>query len=520
MFLVLSILYFFSGIFFGLDFTDSFYHLNQALHPADGIYLYPFFLSSIIINTIVEIIGPEIIYLRLINSLLLFFSLLIPFIFIKIQKPLTEVIFSIACVLFLFAPLNVNILGYDSLSIFILSLIFSLSILYVKSSKLYLLMLLSILSAAAVFIRLPNLLVIPIVFLVIGFNEKIHKGCFYAKDLKLPMIFLLLTLLWVYLGFSVYYSNVEEFFSASANSTSHDIKILFSHYFRHGLKLILFISLIIGGHYFFRKLQCLMPKLWVYILIAVFFAIFIGFFVSSSKYWQNYSLFLTSLTISILILQIIQDRKDLFSLKNMVVYLYFLFLFINPFGSNTGLLKAVSLFLLLPFVLSLNDLKLKQYWLLILIVLLPFSLFEKFYRTYEDKGILSLNTTLELELLKYINTNEFRAEFLEKINTEVLELKNNNIQVYFYGDKGHVFHYLYPKTNLNINSFFQPVEKMVYYPKIEQVINGKINTAIFIVDSYPGDGFKELSFLELSLMKNGFHRVSKGPVFYYLRINE
>jgi len=187
-----------------------------------------------------------------------------------------------------------------------------------------------------------------------------------------------------------------------------------------------------------------------------------------SKYWQNYSLFLTSLTISIMILQILQNRKDLLSLKLMVLYLYFLFLFINPFGSNTGLLKAVSLFLLLPFVLSIYDLKLKQYWLLILIVLLPFSLIEKFYSSYEDRGILSLNRTLELKLLKPIKTTETRADFLEKIDVEVNELKKNNVQVYFYGDKSHIFHYLYPATNMNINSFFQPVDELAYYPKIKQ----------------------------------------------------
>lgn len=454
------------------------------------------------------------------NSLLLFFSLLIPFISIRIEKPRIEVFFYIACVLFLFAPFNVNILGYDSLSIFILSLIFSLSIQYLKSSKLYLLMLLSLLCASAVFIRLPNLLVIPIVFFAIGFNEKIRKGYFSSKDLKPPVIFVLLTLLCVYFGYFMYYPGVEGFYGASANSTSHDLKTLFYHYFIHGIKLSLFISFIILGHYFFKKFQHRAPKLFLYGILGLFYILFIGFFVFHSKYSQNYSLFLTSLALSVLILQVMQNRKNLFSLKQIFLYLYFFFLFINPFGSNTGLLKAVSLFLLLPFVLSINDLKLKQYWLLILIVLLPFSLIEKLYSTYEDRDILSLNRTLDLELLKSINTNETRADFLKKIDREVIELKKNNVQVYFYGDKSHVFHYLYPETNLNINSFFQPVDELDYYPKIEQVISEKPRTAIFILDSYPGESFNELSSLEVSLVKDGFHNISKGDVFYYLRIKK
>jgi hypothetical protein len=73
---------------------------------------------------------------------------------------------------------------------------------------------------------------------------------------------------------------------------------------------------------------------------------------------------------------------------------------------------------------------------------------------------------------------------------------------------------------LNINSFFQPVEELIYYPQIEQAINGKHRIAIFILDSYPDDRLKDLSSVELSLLRDGFNRVINGPVIYYLRINE
>lgn len=516
-FLITSILYFFSGIFFGLDFTDSFYHLNQALHPADDIYLYSFFLSSIIIKEIVQILGPEIIYLRFINTLLLFFSLLIPFLFVKIKKPLTEVYFYVACVLLLFTPFNVNILGYDSISIFILSIIFSLTVLYLKSSKLYLLFFLSVLCSVAVLIRLPNLLVIPIVFLAIGFNNRILQGSFSFKVLKLPLFFLVLTLLWAYLGFFMYYSGVEEFFRASANATSHDLKILFYHYFKHGIKLSFFISIILCGYYFFKKFQDSIPKSLIYTALGLFYMLFIGYFVIFSKYWQNYSLFLISFTMSILLIQALKNRKELLSLNNIIIYLYFLFLFINPFGSNTGLLKAVSLFLFLPFVLSITILNLKRFWLLIVIVLLPFSLIEKFHSSYEDKGIFSLNKTSELKLLKPINTSEVRAEFLDNINAKVLELKSDNVQVYFYGDKSHIFHYLYPETNMNINSFFQPVDELMYNSQIKKIISNKKRIAIFIVDSYPGEISRKISALQIFLLNEGFKKVDDKQLVYYLK---
>ncbi len=514
-FLVLSVLYFFSSIFYGLDFTDSFYHLNQALYPANDIYLNTFFLSSVIIKGIIGFVGPEVIYLRFLNSLMLFFSVLIPFFLIKIEKPREEVLFYIVYGLFLFSPFNVNILGYDSISIFILSLIFSLSVLYLQKANLYVLLLLSFIGSLAVLIRLPNIIVVPIVLLVIGISGKIQKGHFSWKPAAL---FLGLTLLLVFFGFSMYYSQIDELLGASANSSSHDLNILFYNYFLHGLKILSFITLISGGYFVFKKSGGEVPKLVKYVVTGLFFIILIGVFVIRSKYSQNYSLFLTAFALSIIIVHIIRNRKNWLSIQNLVLYLYVLFLFINPFGSNTGLLKAVSLFLLLPFVLSFTNLKPEKYWLLILIVLVPFSFIEKLSGTYEDNSIPVLNTTLTIPALHPVKTTKTRAAFLEKIDSEISELKKNNVEVYFYGDKSHIFHYLYPETAMNINSFFQPVEELMYYSQIEQKLQDHDRAAIFIIDSYPVNDATGGHSLEEKLLNEGFEKLIKAPVHYYLKI--
>lgn len=445
---------------------------------------------------------------------MLFFSILIPFFIIKTEKSREEVLFYIASGLFLFTPFNVNILGYDSISIFILSLIFSLTVLYCQRSCNYLFLLLALGCSTAVLIRLPNILVVPIVLLVIGVSGKIQTGYFRWKPVSL---FLGLTVFLVFFSFLIYYSNFEKFFNASANASSHDLKILFYNYLLHGLRILLFIALILGGYFVFKKLERKFPKSVIY-AIGLFFIILVGFFVIRSKYSQNYSLFLTSLSLSIVIVFIIQNRKELLNIQNLILYVYILFLFINPFGSNTGLLKAASLFLLLPFVLSFQKLKPDKYWLLILIVLLPFSLFEKFYSTYEDKGILSLNKTLDLKLLKSIKTTEYRADFLRNIDKEIIELRKNNVKVYFYGDKSHIFHYLYPETNLNINSFFQPVEELVYYPYIDQKNHDYDRVAIFVMESYPGNEVPYKFPFEEKLLSDGFEKIIKGSVNYYQRI--
>jgi len=514
-FLVLSVLYFFSSIFYGLDFTDSFYHLNQALYPANDIYLYPFFLSSIIIKGLIGLVGPEIIHLRFLNSLMLFFSILMPFFLIKIEKPREEVLFYIASGLFLFTPFNVNILGYDSISIFILSLIFSLTVLYCRRSGIYLLLLLALGCSAAVLIRLPNILVVPIVFSFIGVSKKNQAGYFIWKP---AVLFLGLTILLVFFGFSMYYSHLEEFLGASANSSSHNLKILFYNYFLHGLRILLFITLILGGYFAFKKSVWKVPKLVIYAVTGLFFIILIGVFVIRSKYSQNYSLFLTAFALSIIIIQIMRNRKNLLSIQNLVLYLYVLFLFINPFGSNTGLLKAASLFLLLPFVLSFQNIKPDKYWLLILIVLVPFSFIEKLSGTYEDDGIPVLNTTLTIPALHPVKTTKTRAAFLEKINSEIRELKKNNVEVYFYGDKSHIFHYLYPETSMNIDFFFQPIDDLIYYSHLKKKLEGRERVAIFIIQSYPGNETRMQHIVGEELLNDGFKKIKTESFDYYLKI--
>jgi len=52
------------------------------------------------------------------------------------------------------------------------------------------------------------------------------------------------------------------------------------------------------------------------------------------------------------------------------------------------------------------------------------------------------------------------------------------------------------------------------------VVNGKHRTAVFIVDSYPGDRSKDVSSVESSLIRDGFKRVNMEPIIYYLRIKE
>lgn len=512
--LFLAISFFFATIFFGLDFTDSFYHLNQALHPADDRHLYPFLGSSLIIREIIELVGPEIISLRLVNSLLLLISFLFPFLILKPQFSRNKILLYLGCGLILFLPFNVNILGYDTLSIFILSLIFNIAIDHIKNPKLSKLLFLSLLCAAAVLIRVPNILVLPIIFFWFLFFRKAFPKIFLYR--WQVVIFLFLSFLGIALGYTLYYRSLNSFIYASANADSHVITQLLQKYLQDGMQLLLYLSFIVIGYFLFLKMREKVSKVLTYFILIVILLTFMGYYLLPTKYIFNYSLFIFAVVLSYTGIQIFCWKKQP-PLQLQIFVLYFLFLFINLFGSNTGLLKGYSLFVLFPYIFSIGNQLNKNYWSILLLILIPFSFVNKLYGVYEDKNLLSLNAVPRHELLTPIRTNESRAQYLDVIDSEVKELRNKDIKIYFYGDKSHIFHHLYPWATVISGSFQQSIDDLPGKVKIIKKLQGKDKLAIFVVNSYPDQNPLSLRALENDLEKLGFSKVEEGPVKYYLR---
>jgi hypothetical protein len=516
--LFLAALYSFSGIFFGLDFTDSFYHLNQAIQPSNEVFLYPFLLSSVILKELIMFAGPEIIYLRVMNWIILFGTMLLPFIFLKVKRERWMIFLYFALVLFLYTPFNANILGYDTLSIFINTMLFSLTALYLRTGKNYFIPVLSFIGAAAVLIRLPNILAVPLVFLFLLLFERLKFKKWNVKIFISPGLYLSLSLLLMVVGYCIYYKTWEQFIQATSNSNSHDLLLLFSNYFRDVLKLIGFVFLIVFGFFVYRKLPSKRFVLLKDGILFLFLVVCLLFFVGYSKFSVNYALFLVALSISFVFIQVYEGRSEKMSGKNLILILFLFFLLINPFGSITGLLKSYSLLLLFPFVLSISTVKDKKYWLILAAVLIPFSVVIKATGVYEDKNLMALNEELKIEKLTPIRTNSERANFIQETDAVVQNLSAQGVEVFFYGDKSHIFHYLYPETSLDLSSFFQPVDDPVFFAEVEKVLQGKESVAVFIINSYPENLSSSLSLFELELITNGFEKIEDGKVKFYQKL--
>lgn len=243
---------------------------------------------------------------------------------------------------------------------------------------------------------------------------------------------------------------------------------------------------------------------------------FLGYFRVFGPKLFNYGIFLLALAISMIGLHLYFNRKILNGYKPLVLLLFLLFLFINPFGSDTGLLKGYSMFLLLPFVLATIDLKLKRFWFTLILATIPFAVYTTILTPYQDMNLLAHNSTLNHELLYPIKTKEIRAVYLEEIGNLVKELEKENYKVYFYGNKRHIFEYLYPNSSFKIRAFSQPID-LNYLP---QIIEGTANApkvAIFLMSNYPEFPVYDFGLLEKELLRMNFEKTERYNQIFFLK---
>lgn len=462
---VFSTLYFFSGIFFGLDFSDSFFHLNNAVFR--GSYSSSFFLSSTIIDAVYQVFGPELWKIRFFNACLIYSSFFLPFLINKERLKLKSLLL-ISVGVILFSPLNVNILGYDSLSIFILSLLFSVALRFQRKSTLLILLLLSVISALAAFIRVPNAIVI--ILLAILF--------FFTSNKKMSVSYMILSLVFILLGYYLVYGSFKSYVEALYTTEAHSLLKMLKGYFFDFVQLFGYFVIILAGYFLSRNIL-LKSRIASYILPILILALYFQF-IGFSAYWKNYSLFLTATAMAWIF---VEFKKKSTYLKRTILVTGAVFWFIIPFGSNTGLLKSGLMLVILPFLLNDFKISLKSYWLIIFFLLLPLAVSEKLYKTYEDDSILKLQKIEAIDKLRFIHTTPERKLFLKKVIAKADSLQKNDYDLAFYGDKSHIFKYLYP-TSLNSLEFYQP--EATFYEYTQSIQNAsRIKLAIIEVQAYP-----------------------------------
>ena len=515
-FFLFSTTYFFTRIFFGLDFSDSFFHLNQASEQFTSNNAYTFFLSSFFIGELINIAGEDIVILRFINALFIYASVIIPYIFLPKRSYTSKYFFIASCVLILLTALNPNILGFDTFSVFFASMIFITTVSLLKNHSFFSLLALIILCVLNVFVRLPNIYLIPVIAIIFHANGFKGKNLPEFAGFRRTLTFLLPTVFLIVLGYFIYFHKVAEFSETIFRDKHHSPKILILNYFNDFLILTSYVFSCLIFYLSVKKIFQIergLKKIIGFLILGSISSSLIISFVLLSKYSRNYSLLLCAIAISFVIVGFIKAKK-----KNQksILSLFIFFLFMIPFGSNTGLLKSSLLIVLLPFALMFSELE--KVKVLMLLFLLPFSIFEGLFSIYEDKNVFALESKPEIEVLSSIRTSNTRSDYIENIADKVVDLRQQGFLVYFYGDKSHIFTFLYPKTSLASGAFFQPLDDPKILWKVKSELENDNKMAIFIVDSYP-DQNKNIEDTKLvrGLKELNFEKVKNNLVYYVHR---
>ena len=487
--LIITLLNFFTT-FTGIDFTDTFWHINTARYyfthssletefekavlsiQIENSFLNNFskrinfhYLSSLLVYHIYDFVGFNLWIVRVITFIILLFIFYFP----SANKNINYKIFSLL-IFNCFSIFNFNILSFDLFTIIISYFIISL----INKNKYSNITLISIaiILCMSYLVRFQNFALIPLTFIFL--NNKIP----FKKNflVHIPSI-LFFTYLYFYIEFfdiSHKTSVTEHSFNKILNSNLTDLP----HF-------ILFLFIFI----FINKLNDKNNKSF---LIFIFSFVIMISFISEEYHWKH-SLFISSFFITTIFFN---ESKFLENLKIVP------FLFIFPLGSATGLYKLVYSLTLFPILISnfTKTYKLKSKFFFLSI--LPFCLYAKAFYNYEDIGARHAYHSIDHFGLKYIFTSKTRSDYIKNVQNKIHELQKEGYYILIGGAKSHVFNYINNFTPITVEFYQQDLEKSFFSKLLTNYNFDKI--AYFHFDNYPEWNDNSVSNLEHDLLNLGF----------------
>lgn len=509
LFLVCSIAFMISKIFFGLDFTDSFYHLNYAATHSGREISFFTPLSVYLIKLVSYFASDMIIVYRIINVLITLSLFMIPFSLIKVEnKP--KKVFITGLLILLYSPFVTNIFGWDTFSAFFLLLTYVAFYKYMLTNAnrkwLYIL---GVLSGLSILSRIPNVLAVFIVIPAIYFKYNQAKR---SRILDV-LLYVIVTVVTITIFYFFNYKGSEPMSGiAVAGSSSHSLDLLFQKYYKDLLNIVLYIVLLSVFIFSVKKFQRQFLKHKKYLLLGllsliVVYAVGLKFLLISPLS-RNLALLYVALLIIIIVtifseehhiyqkLKPISAEKFKIKIRNLNIFPKSLsnqslilmttipFMFIGAMGSNTGLVKIVYSLPFLIFLFFLLSKKKQKLFFKVLVFLLPFSILESFVPYQDSVLIHKAYTKLPYSNLKYILTTHERSKTLQKVINMTDSLENKGFYVGYFGAAKQIFEYQ-TKNYLNENApFDQNLSDTIV--NIDKLKNSD-KAAIFILDAYPSE---------------------------------
>jgi 4-amino-4-deoxy-L-arabinose transferase-like glycosyltransferase len=513
-FLTLALVYSILTLFYGLDFTDSFYAINRI----QGDYLKEpmVFFSYAVGRWWAGWFGDSLLSFRSLNLVCYGFSCLAVISLVQRKANWAGALFFAGISLLIFASTTFHIFSYDSVAGLLTVLVACLTIHYLYDGCSIYLIASGIATALLVASRLPSAGIIPIVCLALlaaNWRHSRQAKTWVARVIREWASYVIsfgATLLLVIVGF---YGSASAYFTAlsvklSSGGDSHGLKELVRGYLGDGKVLFFYACCLFVIGFFGARLR--LPRIWIRIISLVAVALFMAATVRlDHPYSRPLTLFLSASCLLLLASRVyVGNRFD----QRLVPVFLALVSFVPALGSNTGFLKVVAFWLpvvpLLCLCLPPENPRIREYCYTVLGLIVVFSLLNKQRTFYEDSsGLFWKSARITEGKLKGVHTTEPRIAYLNDVTHDVNRLRGVGRPVLLYGNMAHVFYYLLNLKPLYEQPFWMKPDDQ---PQVEKVRNliGQVAPAIIVVDRYPGEEVQKVAVtgpsLEGMIKTNGY----------------
>jgi hypothetical protein len=484
----IALLWFLFGIFWGLDFMDTFWFLKLSEGAARSNFMIVF--STLSGKFIQLFCDGSLLKIRLVNAFvwIVIASLSGLYLFHRHQNK-GVILALVGLALCLFSPMNFNILSYDSISalFFLTAWIVLYEVNHAKRNVSNLI-LGGILVGFSLLSRLPSIVVLPLFMMLLFLSEK--NGIDRKQIIKcmiwglIPLCILLCFYLWMYGSVGNTFSHWD-----SEMSGHHQPELILYQFLGDSFSVLIRIAvlgIVFYGYRYFILQSGLLLRLLFWVSIGLV-CLITGF--SVGAYNRPYGLHL----LSVLLFPFIFSGKR-WNKQTLITLAWFLLPVLGlSAGSNTGLLKATPLVLLLPSIYkAIENSALKSFALGIWICILPLAFLQKAYPVYESHGLHTMRKINQIPGLKGIYTYAEKADLIEEVSKEAEEALDSGIQVYMLGTSGLLFHYYLRHLTCVQNGFLFTWQKNQLDRFSEQCLADRNKEALLYVFQYlPGDRWFE-----------------------------
>lgn len=502
---LLYFLYQFYFIFFGLDFQDTFFHISRSI--SNDPFVMTFFTYKVG-YWFSLMFGDDVLTFRIFNLILYSFALFITF--LLADKKHFKYFLLLILTSFYLALLNWNIFGYDTLSFVFLIFTFVFLMKFIETKKSYYFLFLSLFSALAIVSRLPNLVLIGVVvfsFLLINKSNFQFVVKTISTYLILLAIFISLLVFINYGSFTFFVNQLEQ--AIKNTEVDHGLTDLLVNYWKHLIKISWIIAFLIGLYIVYYFIQKSKANKFL-IALPLIAAIYIYYKkIYGSEFNEKVAFFLTAIMFSLIVIQIFTNitKSKAFLLKeNLLMIVILMFIFLPIIGSNTGLKKTAFIIVLFPFLYTKAQFKYKEIFILLLIVLLPLTISEKYNVKFMDKPQNQLLARFNPPKINNIHSTSEKVDRVERILNDCNKIKNNNA-ICFYGVDSYIFSYLINGGKLDNLSYEMKLNNQIEINNIQNQITKKNHPYFYIVSDEID--INKISEIESKILNYNYQRVFK-----------